>query len=52
MSEKPVIAQTNPLHDGSRSRNCLLVSMRSIENATVLRWIPYGDGVFADGGSF
>ena len=25
------------------ARHCLLVSMRSIENAAVLRWIPYAD---------
>jgi hypothetical protein len=25
--------------------------MQSIENAAVLRWIPYGNGVLTDGGS-
>lgn len=39
------------MHYRSGARLCLLVSMWSIENATVLRWIPYGDGVLSDAGS-
>ena len=50
MPDKPVVAQRS--HALSKwVQHCQLVSMRSIENAAVLRWIPYGDGIFADGGS-
>ena len=50
MPDKPVIAQRTPciVEVGPGT---VLVSMRSIENAAVLRWIPYGDGVLADGDS-
>ncbi len=52
MPDKPVVAQRTPcIVEVDSGTLYLLVSMRSIENAAVLRWIPYGRGVLADGGS-
>ena len=51
MPDKPVVAQRAPCIVEVGSGTLYLVSMRSIESAAVLRWIPYGHGVLADGGS-
>ena len=43
MPDKPVIAQRTPCIVEVGPGTVYLVSMRSIENPAVLRWIPYGD---------